>query len=147
MFLACFFLVVAVLFLMLYGYKCGYHTKSVEHKKTNVEKAEGEPSPITLLAGVILLITACGRFFLLGCGAAFPGDEGMNSLEENGIYEVVTATSTPDCVRVAILRRQDGGLIARKFTNVPPKVFKRMDAVIIKDGQSVDNPNKYTHFP
>ncbi len=147
MILACLFVILAVLFLIVYGYKCGHHSKEVEHKKTNTEKAEGEPSPVTLLAGVIFLILACGRFFLVGCGMAIPADEGMNSLEVNGIYEVVVATSTSDCVRVAILRRQDGGLIARKLMDAPPKVFKRMDDIIIKDGQRMDNPNKYTSFP
>ena len=146
MILAFFFVVLAVLFLMIYSYRIGYHTKSVEHK-SNSEKREGEPCPSMFFAGIIFLIMACGRFFLVGCGAAFPGDEGMNSLEENGVYEVVVATSTPDCVRVVILRRQDGGLIARKFMDVPPKVFKRMSNTIIKDGQSVKNPVKYAPFP
>ena len=147
MVLAFVFAGMAFLFLVLYGYKCGHHAKSVEHKHTNAEKAEGEPNPGTLLAGILFLILACGRVFLIGCGAAFPGDEGMNSLEENDIYEVVIATSTSDCVRVAILRRQDGGLIARKFMDVPPKVFKRMSDTIIKDGHGVENPNKYQAFP
>jgi|GEM_PF-3019023 len=146
MILACLFALAAFLFLTGYAYKVGYHAKSVEHK-SNSEKSEGEPSPIMLLAGIIFLIMACGRFLLIGRGVAIPGDEGINSLKENGIYQVVVTTSTPDCVRVAILRRQDGGLIARKLKDVPPNVFKRMPDTLIKDGQSIENPIKYEAFP